>query len=219
MGAESITVVQADAELVQALRAGDERAFRSLVAEHGGLMLRVAQIYVPTRAVAEEVVQEAWLGVLAGLDRFEGRSTLKTWIFRILTNIAKTRGERERRSLPFSALSDPARVPEPAVGPERFLGPDDPHRPGDWAVPPASWHAVPDERLLAGEVRGVLGRAVEGLPPTQRAVITMRDVEGWSSEDVCNALDVNETNQRVLLHRARSRVRAALEDYFGDDPR
>jgi RNA polymerase sigma-70 factor, ECF subfamily len=204
-------------DVLQALRAGDEQAFIALVAQYRGSMLRVARIYVATQAVAEEVVQEAWVGVLTGLERFEGRSSLKTWIFRILTNIAKTRGERERRTLPFSALSDPARVPEPAVDPDRFRDPDDPHWPGHWAARPASWDAVPDERLLADEVRGVMGSAIEALPPSQRAVITMRDVEGWSSEEVCNALGVSETNQRVLLHRARSKVRDALETYLGDD--
>ena len=206
-----------EAQLVDALRAGDERVFVDLVAEHRASMLRVAQIYVPSRAVAEEVVQETWLGVLTGIERFEGRASLKTWIFRILTNIAKTRGERERRTLPFSALSDPSRVPEPAVEPERFREPDDPRWPGHWAARPASWAPIPDERLLADETRGVIDRAIEALPPSQRAVITMRDVQGWSSEEVCNALDVTETNQRVLLHRARSKVRAALEAYLGDD--
>jgi RNA polymerase sigma-70 factor, ECF subfamily len=206
-------------DVLQALRAGDEQAFMALVAEYRGSMLRVARIYVATQAVAEEVVQDAWLGVLTGIDRFEGRSSLKTWIFRILTNVAKTRGERERRTLPFSALSDPARVPEAAVDPDRFRDPDDPHWPGHWADRPVSWDSIPDERLLADEVRGVMGRAIDTLPPSQRAVITMRDVEGWSSEEVCNALDVSETNQRVLLHRARSKVRAALETYLGDDAR
>jgi RNA polymerase sigma-70 factor, ECF subfamily len=206
-----------EAELVEALRTGDERAFMSLVAEYRASMLRVAQIYVPSRAVAEEVVQEAWVGVLTGLERFEGRSSLKTWIFRILTNIAKTRGERERRTLPLSALADPSRVPEPAVEPRRFLAPDDASWPGHWASPPGSWSAIPDERLLADETRAVISDAIEQLPPSQRAVITLRDVQGWSADEVCNALAVSETNQRVLLHRARSKVRRALEAYLGDE--
>jgi RNA polymerase sigma-70 factor, ECF subfamily len=199
--------------LVRALRERDEAAFAALAREYHSSLLRVAQIYVSSRAVAEEVVQETWIGVLNGLDRFEGRSSLKTWIFRILTNIAKTRAQREGRTLPFSALQRPGLVPEAAVEPERFRGPDDPSWPGHWSSRPQEWNA-PEERLLGGEVRSLVEQAIEGLPPAQRAVISLRDVEGWPSEDVCNALGVTETNQRVLLHRARSKVRAALESYF-----
>jgi len=202
-----------DAEIVEALRAGDEAAFAALVAQYGASMLRVAQMYVRTRAVAEEVVQEAWLGVLRGIDSFEGRSSLKTWIFRILTNTAKTRGEREGRSIPFSALEGAG--DEPAVEPERFQA--EGRWTGHWAAPPSPWRDVPESRLLGAETRQVVARAIADLPPAQATVITMRDVEGFSSEEVCNALDVSETNQRVLLHRARSKVRRALEDYLGDD--
>jgi RNA polymerase sigma-70 factor (ECF subfamily) len=198
-------------ETVAALKAGDESVFARLVREYHASLLRVAQIYVPSRAVAEEVVQETWLGVLNGIGRFEGRSSLKTWIFRILTNIAKTRAQREGRTLPFSALGDPARVPEAAVDAERFRGPDDPSWPGHWSAHPEPWS--PEQRLLAGETREVIERAIEALPPAQRAVISLRDVEGWPSDEVCNALEVSETNQRVLLHRARSKVRQALENY------
>jgi RNA polymerase sigma-70 factor (ECF subfamily) len=202
-----------DSQLVRSLRDGDEAAFVLLTREYHHSLLRVARIYVSSRAVAEEVVQETWLGVLQGLDRFEGRSSLRTWVFRILTNIAKTRAQREGRTLPFSALARPDAVPEPAVEPERFRVPDDPSWPGHWSSPPQAWNA-PEERLLGGEVRAVVERAIEELAPAQRAVISLRDVEGWPSNEVCNALDISETNQRVLLHRARSKVRRALEDYF-----
>jgi RNA polymerase sigma-70 factor, ECF subfamily len=208
---EGRRVERTDEQLVEALRAGDEETFRMLVRGWHSSLLRVAQIFVPSRAVAEEVVQEAWLRVLGALDRFEGRSSLKTWVFRILVNTAKTRAQREGRSLPFSALHDPARVPEAAVEPERFLPQDHERWPGHWASPPS---ALPEERLLAAETRERVARAIDTLPPTQRAVISLRDVEGWSAEEVRNALDLTEVNQRVLLHRARARVRRELEDYL-----
>jgi RNA polymerase sigma-70 factor, ECF subfamily len=204
----------AEAQLLEALRAGDEDAFRALVREYNPSLVRVARIYVPTQAAAEEVAQETWLGVLNGLSRFEGRSSLRTWIFRILTNIAKTRAKRDGRTLPFSALSDPGRVPEAAVDADRFLGPEHPRWPGHWALKPEVW---PEDALLAAETHERLAEAIEGLPAAQRAVISLRDIEGWSSEEVRNALDLSETNQRVLLHRARSKVRAALESYL-DQP-
>jgi RNA polymerase sigma-70 factor (ECF subfamily) len=208
-------VTLTDEQLVAALRAGDEEAFREVVRGWHSSLLRVAQIFVPSRAVAEEVVQEAWLRVLGALDRFEGRSSLRTWVFRILVNTAKTRAQREGRTIPFSALQDPARVPEAAVDPGRFLPDDHPQHPGGWAAPP---RGLPEERLLAAEARDVIAAAIDALPANQRAVISLRDVEGWSSEEVCNALDVSEVNQRVLLHRARSRVRQALEDYLAPEP-
>jgi len=201
-----------DARLVEGLRAGDEAAFAQLMREYGASMLRVAQMYVSSRAVAEEVVQEAWLGVLKGIGRFEGRSSLKTWLFRIVANTAKTRGVREARSVPFSALGDEGEH-EPSVDPDRFLGAGE-RFPGHWALPPESWAGVPEGRLLAQETLDVIEREIERLPPTQRAVITMRDVQGFTSEEVCNALDLTETNQRVLLHRARAKVRSALEEYM-----
>lgn len=199
-----------DARLLEGLRAGDEAAFVALMREYGAGMLRVAMMYVSSRAVAEEVVQEAWLGVLKGIGRFEGRSSLKTWLFRIVANTAKTRGMRESRSIPFSSLGDDA-SDEPTVDPERFLGSGE-RFPGHWAVPPQAW--APEGRLLSQEALAVIEREIDRLPPAQRAVITMRDVQGFTSEEVCNALDVTETNQRVLLHRARARVRAALEEYM-----
>jgi RNA polymerase sigma-70 factor (ECF subfamily) len=195
-------------DLVEALRHGDEAAFASLVDELTPSMLRVARMYVSSQAVAEEVVQEAWVGVLRGIDRFESRSSLKTWIFRILTNTAKTRGIREARSVPFSSLADDD---EPAVDPDRFLG-DGSRFPGHWAAPPRPWEG--GERLLEREALELVEREIAKLPPAQAVVITMRDVEGLGSDEVCNALDISETNQRVLLHRARSKVRRALEEYM-----
>ncbi|MGZ4333325.1 MAG: RNA polymerase sigma factor [Gaiellaceae bacterium] len=203
-----------DEQLVAALRAGDEAAFRTVVREWHSSLLRVAQIFTPSRAVAEEVVQETWLRVLGALDRFEGRSSLKTWVFRILVNTAKTRAQREGRTIPFSALQNASRVPEAAVEPERFLPDDHPHHPGGWAVPP---HELPEDRLLAAETRERIAAAIDALPASQRAVISLRDVEGWSSDEVRNALDISEVNQRVLLHRARARVRRALEDYLAPE--
>jgi RNA polymerase sigma-70 factor (ECF subfamily) len=204
----------AEAQLLVALRAGDEAAFAQLVREYQPSLVRVARIYVSTQAAAEEVAAETWLAVLNGLDRFEGRSSLKTWIFRILTNIAKTRAQRDGRTLPFSALQDPGRVPEAALDADRFLDPEHPRWPGHWAVRPEPW---PEDALVVAETQAVVAEAIEALPPAQRAVISLRDVEGWSSEEVRNALELSETNQRVLLHRARSKVRRALESYLGED--
>ena len=203
-----------EAQLLEALRAGDEAAFAQLVREYQPSLVRVARIYVSTQAAAEEVAAETWLAVLNGIDRFEGRSSLKTWIFRILTNIAKTRAQRDGRTLPFSALQDPGRVPEAALDADRFLDPQHPRWPGHWAVRPEPW---PEDALVAAETQAVVAEAIEALPPAQRAVISLRDVEGWSSEEVRNALELSETNQRVLLHRARSKVRRALESYLGED--
>jgi RNA polymerase sigma-70 factor (ECF subfamily) len=202
-----------DAAVIAALRARDENVFAALMREYNAMLLRVALIYVPSRAVAEDVVQDTWIGVLNGIDRFEGRSSLKTWIFRILTNIAKTRGQREGRTVPFSALERPDAVPEAAVDADRFLPPDHERWPGHWASKPTPW---PEERLLAAETLGVVERAIDELPPAQRAVISLRDVQAWSAEEACNALEISETNQRVLLHRARSKVRRALENYLSE---
>jgi RNA polymerase sigma-70 factor (ECF subfamily) len=211
--------VEADArdeELVRALRAGDEDAFMALVHRYNGLMVRVALGYVRTQAVAEEVVQETWCAVLAGIDRFEGRATLKTWLMRILTNRAKTRGQREARCVPFSSLAGDDEDDGPAVDLDRFLPADHPRYPGGWLAAPSEWSQLPDERLLAGEVRQQIRAAIESLPVRQQAVIALRDVEGWSPEEVCETLELSEGNQRVLLHRARSRVRAELERYLGE---
>jgi RNA polymerase sigma-70 factor (ECF subfamily) len=205
----------AEEALVEALRQGEESAFAELISLYSPALLRLAMTYTPSRAVAEEVVQETWLGVLRGLDRFEGRSSLKTWVFKILTNIATTRAARERRSVPFSALAAREAVEGgPAVDPERFFPPDHDQWPGHWALGPTSWQ-TPEEGLLSGETRELVLREIGQLPPAQRTVITLRDIEGWPSEEVCEALGVSEGNQRVLLHRARSKVRGALEQYFG----
>lgn len=200
-----------DLALAERLRAGDERAFMMLVEENQAAMLRIARMYVSSSAVAEEVVQEAWLGVLQSLDRFEGRSSLKTWILAILVNKAKTRGMREARSVPFASLA-PERD-EPAVEPERFRGPQDAF-PGHWRAYPGDWGAAPEVVLEDRETLGVALRAIAALPLAQQTVIRMRDVEGYSSDEVCAALEVSVANQRVLLHRARSRVRAALEAHL-----
>jgi RNA polymerase sigma-70 factor, ECF subfamily len=203
-----------DAQLVAALRAGDEETFRRLVREWHSPLLRVAQIFVPSRAVAEEVVQETWLRVLGALDRFEGRSSLKTWVFRILVNTAKTRAQREGRTIPFSALQNPGHVPEAAVEPERFLPDGHDRWPGHWSSLPRS---LPEESLLAAETRERIAAAIDALPSSQRAVISLRDIEGWSADEVRNALDLSEVNQRVLLHRARAKVRRALEEYLAPE--
>jgi RNA polymerase sigma-70 factor, ECF subfamily len=208
---ESPDPAAADAALLERLRAGDEAAFEALVVRHYATMLAVAQTYVKGRAVAEEVVQEAWLGVIKGLDRFEGRSSLRTWILSILVNQAKTRGVREARSVPFATLEGE----EPAVDADRFRGPHESY-PGHWRAFPGDWGRSAAAAVQDRETLRVVMKAIADLPATQQTVIRMRDVEGYSSEEVCAALDVSEANQRVLLHRARSRVRAALERHFDD---
>jgi RNA polymerase sigma-70 factor, ECF subfamily len=203
-----------DRALVEALRRGDEEAFRGLVEELTPALTRVARSHVPSRAVADEVVQDTWLGVINGIDRFEGRSALRTWIFQILLNNARTRGQRERRTLPFASLRRRAEEGRdaPAVDADRFQGRRG-ESPGHWARPPVEW-ASPDEKLSSDATRKVLLEAIAGLPPRQREVIVLRDIQGWSAAETSNALELTETNQRVLLHRARSKVRAALERHF-----
>jgi RNA polymerase sigma-70 factor (ECF subfamily) len=201
-----------EAELLARLRSGDERAFEWLVESYHGKMMAVARTYVRTRAVAEEVVQETWLGVLKGLDRFEGRSTLKTWILRILVNTAMMRGGREARSVPFSSLV-PEHAAQPVVESQRFRAPGEPFA-GDWKRYPANWQSSPESELLGRESLDVVRRAIEELPPPQQRVIAMRDVAGYSAEEACDALDISPGNQRVLLHRARSYVRSALERHI-----
>jgi RNA polymerase sigma factor, sigma-70 family len=192
-----------ESALLAALRAGDERAFMELVTAYTPGMRRLALSFVRTPALADDVVSEAWLAVLKGLDRFEGRSSLKTWIYRIVANIARTRAVREARSTPFSAF---ATADEPSVDPDRFA------LDGHWDSPPEPWRAI-----LDSEARAVIDTAIVALPGQQRQVIELRDVAGLSADEVRNVLELSETNQRVLLHRARSKVRAALEDYLGDD--
>jgi RNA polymerase sigma-70 factor (ECF subfamily) len=213
----TIPAVSHDAELVEALRRGDEAAFAEIADRWGPALLRLARLHVPSQAVAEEVVQETWLAVLRGIDRFEGRSSLRTWVFGILLNLARTHGRRERRTLPFAALRERwhEHRDEPAVPSERFQGPGDP-RPDWWSAPPDRW-ADPEERLQAAGTREMLGDAIAALPARQREVIVLRDVLGLSAEEVCTVLEVSDGNQRVLLHRARAKVRAALERYLGGD--
>lgn len=191
-----------------ALRAGDEAAFRGLVRRHHAGLVRLARASVSSDAVAEEVAQETWLAVIEGIDRFEGRASLKRWIYAILVNRARSRGVREHRSIPMSSLGGEG--DRPAVDPDRFA-PDDHRRGGHWRDPPVPWRDGPVEQLMATETIGVAARAISELPARQGQVVGLRDVEGWSSAEVCALLDLSEENQRVLLHRGRSRVRAALE--------
>ncbi|MFN2490858.1 MAG: RNA polymerase sigma factor [Actinomycetota bacterium] len=201
--------------LVTALRAGDE-PFMTLVERFGPVMLRIARAYVGSPAVAEEVVQEAWLGIVESLPRFEGRSSLKTWMLRILKNIASRRAAQERRSVPFSALEEAeAEGGEPSVAPERFLDPGQ-RWAGRWASAPRRFGDQPDEKLFARAALAVVEDEMRALPPNQRAVIDLRDVEGWEADEVCELLEISEANQRVLLHRARSKVRRALEAHLDD---
>jgi RNA polymerase sigma-70 factor (ECF subfamily) len=204
-----------DLALVERLRAGDEEAFMTLVEQHQAMMLRIARMYVSSQAVAEDVVADAWIAILRGLDGFEGRSSLRTWMYRILANIAKTRGVREGRSLPFSSLVD--QDASPSVPESWFRGADDAGA-GGWSTLPTDWRGLPEDRLLAAETLRVVREAIDGLPPAQAEVIRLRDVLGWTSEEVRNALDLSETNQRVLLHRARARVRRAVDDYLEKGP-
>jgi RNA polymerase sigma-70 factor (ECF subfamily) len=204
--------------LLEGLRAGDESAFLELVERHHASMVRVARLFLPERSAAEEVAQEAWIGVLRGLPRFRGEASLKTWVFRILVNRAKSRRARDRRawSMPLIVAEETAGA-DPAVEGRRFRDHSHPREPRHWAVPPAPWARSPEADLLQRELRKHLLAAIEGLGPAQRAVITLRDLEGCSASETCRILGVTEANQRVLLHRARSRVRRALEDYFRTD--
>lgn len=203
-----------DVALVDALRHGDEAAFAWLLDQYDSGLRHIAMRYVPSRAVADEVVQDSWLGVINGIDRFEGRSSLKTWIYRIVINIARARGVREHRSVPFAAAANAIEDgAEPALDPDRFLSvPINPA--GHWRSFPLAWEHEPESRLEAAETLDVVRKAMRALPPAQEEVMTLRDVEGWSSSEICEALNISETNQRVLLHRARSKVRDALERYF-----
>ncbi|HTI35651.1 MAG TPA: sigma-70 family RNA polymerase sigma factor [Miltoncostaea sp.] len=200
--------------LVDALRSGDEEAFAWVVRRYHGPLLRYAGVFVADRAVAEEVVQETWLGVIRGIGTFEARSSVRTWIFNILANRARTRGAREARSVPMSALAAQELEDDaPVLGPEHFRPDDAPRWAGHWAIAPQPWNA-PEARLLAAESRAVLDAAIAALPPMQREVIMLRDVVGMDAEEVCGRMSLTDGNQRVLLHRARTRVRAALDAYL-----
>ena len=206
-----------EAQLVKSLQAGDEAAFATIVERYHPALVRFALSFVREQSVAEEVAQETWLAVLQGIGRFEQRSSFQTWLFRILSNRAKTRGQREARSVPMSSLAPPDDPDVPSVDPDRFRPAGAPQWPGGWSDPPRSWGDNPQERLLAAETRGVILDMIGRLPANQRAVITLRDIEGLSAEEVCNVLELSDTNQRVLLHRARSKVRQALEDYMDEE--
>jgi RNA polymerase sigma-70 factor (ECF subfamily) len=205
-----------DQSLVERAREGDEAAFATLVRRYSPMLMRLARMYVPTDALAEDVVQETWVAVVRGLDRFEGRSSFKTWLFRILVNRAKTRGVREHRSIPFASVGggggggdDGDGFDEgPTVDPSRFTSE------GAWTSAPADWHDDPEAALDSAEALRIAREAIDELPERQRIVITLRDLEGLSSDEVRNVLDLTETNQRVLLHRARTKVRKALEDWI-----
>lgn len=194
--------MESDAELLRQLRAGDERAFVALVERYNGSMLRLALSFVPSRAVAEEVVQDTWLAVLRGLAGFEGRSSLRTWMFTILVNRARTTGSREQRTIPVADAG-------PVVDASRF-GPD-----GAWSAPPDHWIEEAEDRIEAGKLATLLRSAMDGLPARQREVVVLRDVEGMSSAEVCAVLAISEANQRVLLHRGRGRLRQVLESELG----
>lgn len=200
-----------DRRIIAGLRAGDETTFVELLDTYQGSLVRVAMRYVPSRAVAEEVVQDTWIAVIEGIDRFEGRSTLKTWLYKILIYQSRARGERERRTIPMSALVDDDSTP--SVPTERFRG-SDALWAGHWAAPPQRWDGDTEDRLLAGEARALIDAVIANMPSAQREVIVLRDLSHFSAAEVCDLLDVTESNQRVLLHRARSRVRAALELYL-----
>ncbi|MEU0517729.1 sigma-70 family RNA polymerase sigma factor [Streptosporangium sp. NPDC006007] len=199
-----------DEVVVAALRAGDETMFAALLDTWSRGMLWLARSHVSTNDSAEEVVQDTWLAVIRGIDGFEGRSSVKTWVYRILVNTARKRGVRENRTVPWSSAFSPKE--KPAVDRSCFQGADDPF-PGQWKNIPAAW-PTPEGEVLAAEVRDQIAAALAELPARQRAVITLRDVEGCTSEEVCEILDVSAANQRVLLHRARVAVRGRLEEYF-----
>ncbi len=203
-----------DDRLVAAIQSGDEAMFAWLLDTWSPGMIRTARGYVANDESAEDVVQDTWLAVLRGIDRFEGRSSLRTWVYRILVNTAKSRGVKEHRTVPLADLA-----PEdfgPTVDPARFRGPDDPY-PGHWKQVPPAWpspeHPSPEHDVLSREVRQAIEAALADLPARQRVVITLRDVEGYSSEEVCTILEISAANQRVLLHRARAAVRGRLEEY------
>ncbi|MEP6762096.1 MAG: sigma-70 family RNA polymerase sigma factor [Sporichthyaceae bacterium] len=202
-----------EGELLDRLRRGDETAFTTIVTGWSPMMLRVARGHVSTEASCEEIVQETWMAVIRGLDGFEGRSSLRTWVFRILTNLAKTRGVREARSVPMSSWA-PA-DDGPTVNPNRFRPADDGYQ-HNWTPvgAPTPWLPGPEQSAVAGETRRLLGIALQELPERQRTVVTLRDVHGMSSDEVCATLGLSAANQRVLLHRGRARLRAVLEDYY-----
>jgi RNA polymerase sigma-70 factor (ECF subfamily) len=209
-----VSATTTDEALVAGVRSGDEAVFADLVRDWSRSMLVVARAFVSTEASAEEVVQDTWLAVLRGIDHFEGRSSLRTWVYRILVNTAKTRGVRESRTVPWSSLG--GEDAGPTVDPARFRGADD-HYPGGWVSFPTEWRSSEGD-VLAGELLTLVRSAFDALPDRQRVVITLRDVMGHSSDEVCHLLDISGVNQRVLLHRARASVRARLAPYLEQAP-
>jgi RNA polymerase sigma-70 factor (ECF subfamily) len=203
-----------DAVVVAGLRRRDETTFTALVDAWSSGMLRAARAFVADDHAAQDVVQETWLGVLRGIDRFRGDSSLRTWAYRILINRAKTRGVRDARTVPAGLTADER---GPTVSPHRFRGPDEAY-PGHWRSFPAAW-PTPEDGALSAETRRHLAVALTGLPPRQRAVVTLRDVDGYTSDEVCDLLTISSTNQRVLLHRGRAALRAALEAYLTEGVR
>jgi RNA polymerase sigma-70 factor (ECF subfamily) len=199
-----------DVVLVSGLRAGHDDAFGWLLDRYDRPLRRLARTFVGSAASADEVVQETWVAVIEGIDRFEQRSSLKTWIYRILMNKARTRGVRDKRSVPFATLG----VEGPTFPADRFLPADHPQWPGHWAAEPPAWEGLPQQQLEARETLDRVRAAIAGLPEVHRMVITYRDVEGWSAAEVCELLELTPANQRVVLHRARAKVRASLEDYL-----
>jgi RNA polymerase sigma-70 factor (ECF subfamily) len=203
-----------DAAVLVRLRGGDEAAFADLIALHHAALLRMARTYTTDAALAEELVQDAWIAFLESLGRFEGRSSIKTWLFRILMNVARARLRKESRTVPLSTVAD---RDEPAVEPRRFHARWLPGIGGHWSEPPAPWAELPEEQALASETRAAIEAAMAELPEQQRQVMVLRDIEGFAAEEVCNLLGLSDTNQRVLLHRARSKVRRALAPRMGGE--
>jgi RNA polymerase sigma-70 factor (ECF subfamily) len=211
-----VSTTLSDDVLVAGLRAGDETTFAQLLNGWSSSMMRLARSFVSSDASAEEVVQDTWLAVIEGIDGFEGRSSLRTWVYRILVNTAKKRGVRERRTVPWTSLWPADEDHGPTVDPAAFRGAGDPY-PGGWASPPSAWPST-EGSVLAGEVRATIAAALETLPARQRIVITLRDVVGHTSNEVCEMLELSAANQRVLLHRARATVREILGDYLTASP-
>jgi RNA polymerase sigma-70 factor (ECF subfamily) len=212
-----VQTVDSDSELVETLKRGDEMAFEALITQHYALMIRIATNYVQDNRLAEDVVQETWIAVLRGLDKFEGRSAFKTWLFSILINKAKTFARREHRHDHSSLEEDHTTSTGDASVPAHRFHPPDTEKAGHWVTKPDSWQDMPEANFLSQEVLDYIRQFISNLPGRQREVITLRDIEGWNSSEVCNLLEISETNQRVLLHRARSNVREALEAYLKEE--
>ena len=208
-------VLTSGAALVEALRRGDERAFAEVVERYHPMLRRIARGYVRTDEAVGDVVQETWIGVLRGIDRFEGRSSLRTWVVSILVNVARSHAVKEARTVPFTSLTRDDEAGS-GFGPEQFQGADGEY-PGHWTTPPTPWTENPEASALAGETRSIVAQAVAALPEGQRSVITLRDVDGWSGPEVAEVLGISEGNQRVLLHRARAKVRMALDAHVSPD--